>query len=127
YYGSFGYLNQDGIVATSNSNYKRFTARFNSTHKIGRIATFGTNIGYTRTKSQGVGTNGEWGTPLNRAINLDPITPLVETDPTKINQAPYTNSPYIVRDANGNPYGISTLVTSEILNPIAALKVGQGN
>lgn len=127
YFGSFGYLNQDGIVATSNSNYKRFTARFNSTHKIGRIASFGTNIGYTRTKSQGVGTNGEWGTPLNRAINLDPLTPVVVTDPNVANQAPYTNSPYVVRDANGNPYGISTLVTSEILNPIAALKVGQGN
>lgn len=127
YYGSFGYLNQDGIVATSNSNYKRFTARFNSQHKIGRIATFGTNIGYTRTKSQGVGTNGEWGTPLNRAINLDPLTPIVVTDPAVASQAPYTNSPYVVRDANGNPYGISTIVTSEILNPIAALKVGQGN
>ncbi len=127
YYGSFGYLNQDGIVATSNSNYKRFTARFNSTHKIGRMLTFGTNIGYTRTKSVGVGTNGEWGTPLNRAINLDPITPLVVTDPNVANQAPYTNSPHIVRDANGNPYGISTIVTSEILNPIAALKVAQGN
>lgn len=127
YFGSFGYLNQDGIVATSNSNYKRFTARFNSTHKIGRIASFGTNIGYTRTKSQGVGTNGEWGTPLNRAINLDPLTPVVVTDPNVANQAPYTNSPYVVRDANGNPYGISTIVTSEILNPIAALKVGQGN
>lgn len=127
FFSSFGYLNQDGIVATSNSNYRRFTARFNASHKIGSIVLFGTNIGYTRTKSQGVGTNGEWGTPLNRAINLDPITPIVETDPTKIAMAPYTNSPYIVRDANGNPYGISTLVTSEILNPLAALKVDQAN
>lgn len=127
YFGSFGYLDQDGIVATSNSNYRRFTARFNSSHKISKAITFGTNIGYTRTKSVGVGTNGEWGTPLNRAINLDPITPLVVTDPNVANQAPYTNSPYIIRDANGNPYGISTIVTSEILNPVAALKVAQGN
>lgn len=126
YFSSFGYLNQDGIVATSNSNYKRFTARFNSTHKITKEITFGTNIGYTRTKSVGVGTNSEWGSPLNRAINIDPITPLVVTDPTAANQAPYTN-PFVVRDANGNPYGISTIVTSEILNPIAALKVSQGN
>lgn len=129
FFSSFGYLNQDGIVATSNSNFKRFTARFNSTHKITKGVTFGTNIGYTRTKSVGVGTNSEWGSPLNRAINIDPITPIVETDPVKANQAPYdgANAPFVVRDANGNPYGISTIVTSEILNPIAALKVAQGN
>lgn len=127
YYGSFGYLDQEGIVATSNSKYNRFTVRFNSSHKITNAITFGNNIGYTRTKSVGVGTNGEWGTPLNRAINIDPITPVVVTDPAVAAQAPYTNSPHVVRDANGNPYGISTLVTSEILNPVAALQVAQGN
>ncbi len=126
YFGSFGYLNQEGIVATSNSKYNRFTARFNLSHKIGRSITFGNNIGYTRTKSTGVGTNGEWGTPLNRAINLDPITPLIETDPAVLAQPRYS-SPFIVRDENGNAYGISPYVTSEILNPIAALKIAQGN
>lgn len=126
YYGSFGYLDQDGIVATSNSHYKRFTVRINLSHKITDAITFGTNIGYTRTKSVGVGTNGEFGTPLNRAINIDPITPLVITDPTVAAQAPYTN-PYVVRDPNGNPYGISNIVTSEILNPVAALQVAQGD
>lgn len=125
FYSSFGYLKQDGIVATSNSNFERFTARINLTNKITNRITFGTNVGYTHIRSVGVGTNGEFGTPLNRAINIDPITPVIETDPAKLSMAPYTNSPYIVRDANGNPYGISTLVTSEILNPIAALQVDQ--
>ncbi|WP_315822789.1 TonB-dependent receptor plug domain-containing protein [Paraflavitalea speifideaquila] len=126
YYASFGYLDQKGIVAPDNSNFKRFTARFNVTHKITNAITFGSNIGYTRISSVGVGTNGEWGTPLNRAINLDPITPLIVTDPALANAPPYSNQP-VVRDANGNPYGISNLVTSEILNPVAALKVAQGN
>ncbi len=126
YYTSFGYLDQDGIIATSNSFYKRFAARFNSTHKINSRITFGNNIAYTYTRSRGVGTNSEWGTPLNRAINMDPLTPVVVTDPTQAGQAPYTNSPYVVRDAMGNPYGISSYVTSEILNPIAALQIDQG-
>lgn len=126
YYTSFGYFDQDGIVATSNSFYKRFTARFNSTHKVNSRITFGNNIAYAFVRSRGVGTNSEWGTPLNRAINLDPLTPLVVTDPAVAGQAPYTNSPYVVRDEFGNPYGISTVVTSEILNPLAALQIDQG-
>lgn len=126
YYTSFGYFDQEGIIATSNSYYKRFTARFNSSHKINSRITFGNNIAYTYIKARGVGTNSEWGTPLNRAINLDPLTPIVVTDPTIAGQEPYTNSPYVVRDPMGNPYGISRAVTSEILNPIAALQVDQG-
>jgi TonB-linked SusC/RagA family outer membrane protein len=125
YFASFGLLDQEGIVASENSQFKRFTARFNSTHKITNAITFGSNIGYTRINSVGVGTNEEWGTPLNRAINMDPITPLIITDPALINSSPYSDKP-VVRDANGNPYGISNIVTSEILNPIAALKVAQG-
>ena len=126
YYASFGLLDQEGIVASSNSQYNRFTVRFNSSHKITNAITFGNNIGYTRTKSVGVSTNEEWGSPLNRAINLDPITPLIVTDPAMLNSSPY-NNPLVVRDENGNPYGISSIVTSEILNPLAALKIAQGN
>jgi len=126
YYASFGYLDQKGIVTPSNSYFKRFTVRFNSTHKITNAISFGSNIGYTRISNVGVGTNGEWGTPLNRAINMDPITPFIVTDPALANSSPYSDHP-VVRDENGNPYGISNIVTSEILNPVAAVKVAQGN
>ena len=128
YYSSFGYFDQDGIVATSNSKYKRFTARFNSEHQITKAIKFGQTIGYTRTNSVGVGTNTEYGSPLGRAINIDPLTPIVETDPAKFNAAPYITDPStpIVRNAQGFPYGISSLAQSEILNPIAALAVAQG-
>lgn len=126
YFASFGWLDQDGIVATSNSKYKRINFRLNSTHKITNAITFGANVGYTRNTSVGVNANGEWGTPLNRAINIDPLTPLIITDPALLNSSPYNDQP-VVKDENGNPYGISNIVTSEILNPIAALKVAQGN
>jgi hypothetical protein len=53
---------------------------------------------------------------LSSAINLDPITPLVETNPALANAAPYSVNP-VFRDANGNPYGISTLVGQEMTNP----------
>ncbi|WP_199140732.1 SusC/RagA family TonB-linked outer membrane protein [Pedobacter sp. ASV12] len=126
YYSSFGYLDQDGIVATSNSKYKRFTARFNSEHQLTKVLKFGQTIGYTRTNSVGVGTNTEYGSPLNRAINMDPLTPIVETNPARYNLPVYVNNP-VVRNAQGFPYGISDYAQSEILNPIAALAVAQGN
>ncbi|WP_316766196.1 TonB-dependent receptor [Pedobacter frigiditerrae] len=125
YYSSFGYFDQDGIVASDNSKYKRFTARFNSEHQLAKAIKFGQTIGYTRTNSVGVATNTEYGSPLNRAINIDPITPVVETDPARYNLPLYTGNP-VVRNSQGLPYGISSYAQSEILNPIAALAVAQG-
>lgn len=124
YYTSFGYFDQEGIVAPENSQYERFTARFNSTHKITDAITFGNNIGYTRISAVGIDPNSEWGAPLTRAINMDPLTPVIETDPDRINSSPYTDQP-VVRDALGRPYGISRYISSEILNPVAALLVSQ--
>lgn len=126
YFTSVGYFDQEGIVAKSNSNWQRFTARFNSTHKITDHITMGNTFGYTYVNVVGVATNTEYGSPLGRAINLDPLTPVVVTDPTELNNSIYKNFP-VVRDENGNPYGISKYVTSEVLNPLAALKVAQGS
>lgn len=125
YYSSFGYFDQDGIVATSNSKFKRFTARFNSEHQLTNSIKFGQTIGYTRINAVGVSTNTEYGSPLNRAINIDPITPIIETDPLKYNLPLYVGNP-VVRNSEGFPYGISSYAQSEILNPVAALAVAQG-
>ncbi|RMG80777.1 MAG: TonB-dependent receptor [Bacteroidetes bacterium] len=125
YYASFSYFDQEGIVASSDSRYKRFTARFNATHKLTDRLTFGSNLGYTRTNSRGVSENSEFGSPLSRAINIDPITPLYETREEVLNSNVFKNFP-VVRDEKG-VFGISDLVTSEIVNPVAALEVAQGN
>jgi TonB-dependent starch-binding outer membrane protein SusC len=126
YFFSAGYFDQDGIVSKDNSNWKRFTLRFNATHKITDNITFGNTVAYTNTQAIGVATNSEYGSPLSRALNLDPLTKVVITDPTEQNASVYKNFP-VVRDENGNPYGISQYVTSEVLNPVAALKVAQGS
>lgn len=127
YYASFGYWDQEGIVATDISNFKRYNLRLNSTHKVGDWLTFGQNLGYAREKSTGLGnTNSEFGGPLSSAINLDPITPLTVTDPTVAASSPYTN-PGIQRDAKGDPYGISTIVGQEMTNPLAYIQTRLGN
>ena len=119
FYASFGLQNQEGIVLSEISNYDKKNFRLNSTHKISKVFTFGQTLGFTRQKTVGIGnTNSEFGGPLSSAINLDPITPIIETDPVLANAAPYSTNP-VIRDVNGNPYGISTLVGQEMTNPLA--------
>lgn len=134
FYTSFGYLSQEGIVATDISKYERFNIRLNSTHKLAKWLTFGENMGYSHDKSVGIGnTNSEFGGPLSSAINLDPVTPVVVTDPNVANQTPYApsdanyNGKGILRDENGFPYGISTQVAQEMTNPVAYIKKQLGN
>lgn len=126
FYLSLGIQDQQGIVSTDISNFNQKTFRLNSTHKIGKIFTFGETIGYTHQKQLGIGnTNSEFGGPLSSAINLDPITPLVVTDPAIANAAPYSVNP-VLRDVNGNPYGISSIVGQEMTNPLAYMKTRMG-
>lgn len=125
YYASFGYFDQEGIVSDGNSNFTRFTARFNSNHEINSRLRFGNTLAYTNIESQGVSTNSEFGSPLSRAINLDPLTPILETRPEVLETTVFESFP-VVTNAEGIPYGISKNVTSEVLNPIAGLAVQQG-
>ena len=126
FYASFGLQNQDGIVLSDISNYDKKNFRLNSTHKISKVFTFGQTFGFTRQKTTGIGnTNNEFGGPLSSAINLDPITPLVETDPVKANSGYYANNP-VIRDRNGNPYGISNYVGVEMTNPLAYVQTRLG-
>jgi TonB-dependent starch-binding outer membrane protein SusC len=128
FYASFGRTDQTGIVASDISKFTRTSLRLNSTHKISKVFTFGQTLGYTHAKGVGLGnTNSEYGGPLSSAINLDPITPVVITDPVLANSSLYTGNP-VFRDANGNPYGISTVpVGQEMTNPLAYIQTRLGN
>lgn len=144
FYTSFGYFEQEGIIATDISKYKRLNFRFNGTHKINNWLTVGSNLGYSHIKGVGIGgLNTEYGGILSSVVNLDPVTKAVITDPSEANAAPYlaTNNNSsassvragkpdgqgIVRDANGNPYGISSYVAQEMSNPLAYIKTHLGN
>lgn len=127
FYLSFGHLEQEGIVASDISKYKRTNIRLNSTHKIAKWLTVGENIGYAHNKSIGLGnTNSEFGGPLSSAINLDPITPAIVTDPAVAAGDEYVNNP-VVKDALGRPYGISGDVKQEMTNPLAYIQTRLGN
>jgi TonB-dependent starch-binding outer membrane protein SusC len=125
FYTSIGYFDQNGIVATPISWYKRLTVRFNGDHKLKSWLHFGENIGYSYIRNQGLGnTNSVFGGPLGSAINLDPLTPVVITDPNVLNSAPYNNQP-VEFNSKGQPYAISNYVGQEETNPLAYEKTQQ--
>ena len=127
FYASFGLSEQEGIVTTDISKFDRKSLRLNSTHKISDMFKVGQTLGYTHKKEVGLGnTNSEYGGPLSSAINLDPITKAVIYDPVIANSAPYSNNP-VMRDADGNPYGISSIVGQEMTNPLAYINTRLGN
>lgn len=127
FYLSFGFYDQQGIVATDISEYKRANVRINSTHKLSKWLTFGENLGYAHDKSIGLGnTNSEFGGPLSASINLDPITPAIVTDPAVAAAPPYTNKG-VRLDPMSRPYGISTIVGQEMTNPLAYMQTRLGN
>ncbi|MBC5775172.1 TonB-dependent receptor [Pontibacter sp. KCTC 32443] len=129
YYASYGYLNQEGIVASEISNFERHNVRLNSSHKVADWLTFGQNLGYSHIKGMGgFNPNTEFGGPLNSAINLDPITPVLITDPAILNDpnSIYNKQP-VVRNPQGYPYGISTTVMQEMTNPLAYIQTQIGN
>lgn len=125
FYTSIGYFDQNGIVATPISWYKRLTVRFNGDHKLKSWLHFGENIGYSYIRNQSLGnTNNVFGGPLGSAINLDPLTPVVITDPNIANSPPYSNQP-VLFNSKGQPYAISNYVGQEETNPLAYEKVQQ--
>jgi TonB-linked SusC/RagA family outer membrane protein len=124
---SFGARDQEGIVATDISNYNSKNIRLNSTHKLSKYVTIGQTLGYSHQKTVGIGSlNSEYGGVLSSAINLDPTTPLVITDPAVAGSSPYSTQS-VMFDDDGNPYGISTLVGQEMTNPLAYQETRLGN
>jgi TonB-linked SusC/RagA family outer membrane protein len=128
FYMSAALTDQEGIVTSAISNYIRQNIRLNSTHKLGKYVTVGQNLGFSHEKTVGLGnTNSEFGGPLASAINLDPETPAIVTDPsTRPNSGEYANQ-YAIRDPNGNYYGISQAVANEMTNPLAYIQTRLGN
>ena len=132
FYASFGYLDQEGIVVSDISHYIRKNFRLNSTHKINDYLRFGQTFGYSNEKNAAIDGNTFYGGPLSSAVNLDPITPAIETDPTALSGVPYVGDTGGLRSdlilaPNGFPYGISTLVGQEMTNPLAFTQTRLGN
>ena len=119
---NFSLFDQKGLVGGDKSDFKRYTFRANSDNKVKDYLKIGANVAYSHIRRTAIDPNQEFGGVLNNAINLDPITPVIENDPVRA--AGYNAN--AVRDGNGNLYGISPYVSQEIVNPLARLEVTNG-
>jgi TonB-linked SusC/RagA family outer membrane protein len=132
YFTSFGYTDITGIVGSPVSKFNRANVRINTSFKPIKQITFGENLGYSHGVNSGIGeTNREFGGILSSAINLDPITPSVITDPTSQSTFfPTVGSPQYnaaTRNGNGQLFGISPYVGQEMKNPLAMIQNRLGN
>lgn len=125
YSASFSYFSQQGIIGGEKSHFDRITGRINSNHKVNDFIRTGTNLAYSNIVSKGVASNASFNGPYSSALNMDPLTPLYETDGNILNQYPYNTEP-VVTDVDRNVYGISNYVGAEVVNPLALLEIQNG-
>lgn len=121
YASSLSYFTQQGIIGGDKSQFDRITARLNTRHQVNEFFHFGNNLAYSHIIRRGIDSNTSFNGAYSSALNLDPLTPLFETDENFLSQEPYATEP-VVTDAQGNVYGISRLVGAEIVNPLALLE-----
>lgn len=121
YLASFSYFDQQGVLGGKNSKFKRYNFRLNLDQKVTSYLKVGTNMTYVASDRNAIFDNGDQGgSVLGHALNLDPITPLFETDPAKL-------ATYNVNAVKKGElvYGISPLATFP--NPAAQLAILNNN
>jgi TonB-linked SusC/RagA family outer membrane protein len=92
---------QQGIVGGSDlSNYDRYTARFNSEHKLyNGVVTLGENMTFAYVKNRGISVGNQYSNTLRSAFNVSPLLPVYNNDGDFFNTADKT-----ILDQNGKPY-----------------------
>ncbi|MGB1216983.1 MAG: SusC/RagA family TonB-linked outer membrane protein, partial [Saprospiraceae bacterium] len=76
------YFLQDGIVGGEKSRFERVTARLNASHDFKDWLQIGNTLGLTHFKRDAIPENNQNSSPLIRALNMDPITPVRKFDGT---------------------------------------------
>ncbi len=76
------YFKQDGIVGGPKARFERATVRLNSNYDLKPWLSLGNNIGFTWLQRNVLTENSQFNSPLIRALNIDPITPVRKADGT---------------------------------------------
>ncbi len=98
---SGSYLNQEGIVGRQKSGFERYTTRLKLQQQVKTWLALDANLAYTQLTRNGLPENNVFNTPLARALNIDPVTP--------------------VRRFDGS-YAYSAYSDTDIANPVAAIE-----
>ncbi|MEO9967271.1 MAG: TonB-dependent receptor [Reichenbachiella sp.] len=115
------FLDQEGIVGGEDASINRYGLRFNISHKVNDWAKISSNYSFAKFERQSIQENSEFGGIVQSGIVMDPATPVTYANGIPswvINE--YGEQNYKT-DANGNYWGISTLVDGENSNPIGKM------
>jgi TonB-linked SusC/RagA family outer membrane protein len=74
------YFTQDGIIGGEKGNFERYTFRVNTTQTGGEKFRMGQNVNITHLNRSALAENNEFTTPVVRALNMDPVTPVTRND-----------------------------------------------
>jgi len=120
---------QEGIVGGEKSKFDRYTVRFNGDNKVKSWLNVGNRISYSHHVRSAISDNNEFGSILASALVMDPTTPVLypagSVLPTHVQNAIANGKP-LVKDANGNYYGISNYLKGEYGNPLARIQLAKG-
>jgi TonB-dependent starch-binding outer membrane protein SusC len=126
YASSISYFSQQGIIGGEKSQFERITARLNGDVQATDWFKFGSDLAYSNLFRRGISSNTSFNGAYSSALNLDPLTPLYETNPDTLSLTPFADQP-VVTTSNGDVYGISdVLKQGEIVNPMALLEIQTG-
>jgi len=118
---SGSYLTQDGIVGGEKANYTRYTSRLNVKSAVKSWLEVGGNFNYSHSNQKNVNQDDEYRSLVNSALLIDPMTPVTYTGTPAHVQTLLDQGKVIVKDGNGNYYGLTENVSGEMSNPLATL------
>ena len=120
---------QEGIVGGKKAQFKRYTVRFNSENKVRPWLSLGNDISFSHHTRSAISDNTEFGSILASALVMDPITPVTVASAADLGtrgQYGLANNKPLVKDENGNYYGVSDFLAGEYGNPAAKIAIAHG-
>lgn len=122
---SANYFTQDGIVGGPKANFQRATVRLNNTHETKSWLTLGSNLAFTWLKRNGLSENSQYNSPIIRALNIDPVTPVYKADGT-FAYSTYADTD-IANPVNGIYQTHNSWTSNRVVgNAFADIKLGKG-
>lgn len=99
---SASHFSQDGIIGGEKGRFERTTFRLGNEQQAGERFRVGQTINFTHINRSALAENDEFSTPVGRALNIDPVTPVTRPNGT---------------------YAYSPFINSDIANPINQIDV----
>lgn len=122
YFLSGSYYDENGIIGGNKSNFKRYTFVLNGDHKVNDWLEINAKLNYIYHQNNNVNLNSEFGGIVSMAANIDPLTDVYVSSPSDL--PAMTDEQLALVPKNGDLYyGISHLVTNEIVNPLAWMSI----